>query len=104
MRHPVRDLSPALGTLSPFQSCSERQICFIEWRRRDEWFLKISVNYLLGAQAVPDRLPCERIRYLSLVGICYCLMDFSQPFKMWFGETEFLEVANSSIFKNCNIL
>lgn len=60
-RHPVRDLSPALGIRSPFQSCSERQICFIEERRRGEWFLKISVNYLLGAQAVPDRLPCQRI-------------------------------------------
>lgn len=61
MRHPVGDLSPALGILSPFQSCSERQICFIEGRRRGEWFLKISVNYPLGAEAVPDRLPRQRI-------------------------------------------
>lgn len=43
-----------LGTLTPLLELSERQVCFIEGRRRAEWFFKIIVNYLLGAQAVPD--------------------------------------------------
>lgn len=55
MRDSLRDLSPPLGILPPFQSCSERQACFIEERWRGEWFSKISVNYLLGAQTVPDK-------------------------------------------------
>lgn len=50
-----QDLSPPLGILPPFQSCSERQACFIEGRWRREQFSKISVNYLLGAQTVPDK-------------------------------------------------
>lgn len=61
MRDSVRNLSPPLGILPPFQNSSERQACFIGGRRRGEWFLKISVNYLLGAQAVPDKPPCQKI-------------------------------------------
>lgn len=83
----VRDLSPALGILPPFQSCSERQVCFIEGRRRAEWFLKISVNYLLGAQAVPDKAPPLREDLVADFSsgkkekwnsgyLLYCLIDF----------------------------
>lgn len=88
MRASVRDLYPPLGFLPPFQSCSERQVCFIEGRWRSEWFSKISVNYLLGAQTVPDK-PEDLLtdfssgkKEKSSVDICYCLMNFVQALKM----------------------
>lgn len=54
----------------------------------------------LPEDRVTDFISGKKKKTLSLVDVCYCVMDFLQPFQMQFWETEFLEMADFAIFKN----